>query len=88
MAWFPIKLMHFYCALSSFWDAYCVRQSTPNLSGIFNVQTCFQMRILKLCQSVRPYPEKRNHPSFINISPTLVIDTSMEMYLKVLQHGN
>ena len=28
--------------------------------------------------SVRPYPEKRNHPSFVNISPPVVIDTSME----------
>ena len=33
------------------------------------------MRILKPCLSVHlsicPYPEKRNHPGFINISPTL-----------------
>ena len=28
--------------------------------------------------SVCPYPEKRNHPSVVNISATLVIDTSME----------
>ena len=35
--------------------------------------------------SVRPYPEKRNHPIF-NISPTLVIDTSMERSSRVLQH--
>ena len=28
--------------------------------------------------SVRPYLEKRNHPSFVNISPTLVIDISMK----------
>ena len=28
--------------------------------------------------SVCPYPEKINHHSFVNISPTLVIDTSME----------
>ena len=38
--------------------------------------------------SVCPYPEKRNHPSFINISPTVVIDTSMERSLRVLEHGN
>ena len=25
-----------------------------------------------------PYPEKRNHPGFVNISPTFVIDTSMK----------
>ena len=29
-----------------------------------------------------------NHLSFVNISPTLVIDTSMEMSSRVLQHGN
>ena len=28
--------------------------------------------------SICPYPEKRNYPGFVNISPTLVIDTSME----------
>ena len=35
-----------------------------------------------------PYPEKRNRPGFIDISPTLVIDTSMERSSRVLQHGN
>ena len=29
-----------------------------------------------------------NHLSFVNISPTLVIDTSMERYSRVLKHGN
>ena len=38
--------------------------------------------------SVRPYPEKRNHPSFVNNSPTLVIDTSMERSSRILHHGN
>ena len=37
--------------------------------------------------SVCPYPEGRNHHSFVNISPTLVIDTSMERS-SLLQHGN
>ena len=45
-----------------------------------------------VCPSVRlsicPYPEKRNPPSFVNVSPTLVIDTSMERSSRVLQHGN
>ena len=31
-----------------------------------------------------PYPEKKNHLSFVNISPTLVIDTSMEKSSRVL----
>ena len=38
--------------------------------------------------SVCPYPEKRSHLSFVNISPTLVIDTSMERSSRVLHHGN
>ena len=38
--------------------------------------------------SVCPYPEKRSRHSFVNISPTLVIDTSMERSSRVLQHGN
>ena len=38
--------------------------------------------------SICPYPEKRNRHSFVNISPTLVIDTSMERFSRVLQHGN
>ena len=35
-----------------------------------------------------PYAEKRNHHSFVNVSPTLVIDASMERSSRVLQHGN
>ena len=35
-----------------------------------------------------PYSEKRNRPFFVNISPTLVIDTSTERSSWVLQHGN
>ena len=38
--------------------------------------------------SVRLYHEKRNHPGFVNISLTLVNDTSMEWSLRVLQHEN
>ena len=47
---------------------------------------------LSVCLSVRlsvcPHPEKRNHHSFVNMSPTLVIDTSMERFSRVLHHGN
>ena len=47
------------------------------------------MRIPKpVCLSICPYPEKRNHHSFVNISLTLAIDTSMERSSRVLQHGN
>ena len=31
-----------------------------------------------------PYDEKRNRPGFVNISPTLVIDTSTERSSRVL----
>ena len=34
------------------------------------------------------FPKSWNHLSFVNISPTLVIDTSMERSSRVLQHGN
>ena len=34
--------------------------------------------------SVCPNPEKINHPSFVNISPTVVIDTSVEKSSQVL----
>ena len=37
--------------------------------------------------SVCPYLEKRNHPGLVNISPTLLIDASMERSSQVLQHG-
>ena len=55
---------------------------------IFCVPTCFHMKIPKPCPSVCSHPEKRSHHSFVNISPTLVIDTSMERYSRVLHHGN
>ena len=55
-----------------------------------------ESKTVSVCLSVRPsvrlsicpYPEKRNHPSFVNISPTLVIDTSMERSSRVLHHEN
>ena len=52
--------------------------------------SCFHKKILKSCLSVYPYAylKKRNHPSFVNISPTVVNDTWMEKSLRVLQQGN
>ena len=47
----------------------------------------FQNRVC-LSVSICPYPEKRNHHSFVNISLTFVIDQSMETSSRVLQHGN
>ena len=45
-------------------------------------------KTVSVCPSVCPHPEKRYHHSFVNISPTLVIDTSMERSSWVLHHGN
>ena len=42
-----------------------------------------------VCPSVRtPRKEISDHPGFVNISSTLVIDTSIERSSQVLQHGN
>ena len=52
---------------------------------------CLSVRLSvrpSVCLSVCPHPEKRYHHSFINISPTLMIDTSMERSSRVLHHGN
>ena len=72
-------------------EAYRDRRLTTNFEfwvEIFCVPTCFHMRIPKPCLSVCPYPEKRNHPDFVDISPTLVINTSMERSSRVLQYEN
>ena len=45
-------------------------------------------KTVSVCLSVCPHPEKRYHHSFVNISPTLVIETSMERSSRVLHHGN
>ena len=93
----------FYYASPTSGEAYRDRRLTTNFElwvEIFCVSTCFHVRIPKPCLSVRlsvrpsvrpsvcPHPEKRNPLSFVNISPTLVIDTSMERSSRVLHHGN
>ena len=82
--------MCFYASPSSV-EAYRVWQLTINFElwvEIFCVPTWFHMRIPKPCLSVRPYPENWNHPGFVNISLTLVNDTSMERSSRVLQYEN
>ena len=72
-------------------EAYRDRRLTTNFEfwvEIFCVPTCFHMRIPKPCLSICPYLEKRNHHNFVNISPTLVINTWMERSSRVLHHGN
>ena len=53
---------------------------------------CRHLSIWGFQNRVCLYPDWRNHHSFVNISPALgpalVIDTSMERYSQVLQHGN
>ena len=49
---------------------------------------CEDSKTVSVCLSVCPHPEKRYHHRFVNISPTLIIDTSMEMSSRVLHHGN
>ena len=53
-----------------------------------NMFPCEDSKTVSVCPSVCPHPEKRYHHSFVNISPTLVIDTSMERSSRVLHHGN
>ena len=45
-------------------------------------------KTVSVCLSIWLYPEKRNHPGFVNISPKLIIDTSMEWSSRVLHHEN
>ena len=47
-----------------------------------------RLPIIVLQISAVNFSEKRNHPSFVNVSPTAVIDTSVERPLQVLQYGN
>ena len=49
---------------------------------------CEDSKTVSVCLSVCPHPEKRYHHSFVNVSPTLVFDTSMERSSRVLHHGN
>ena len=79
-----------YNASPSFGDAYNNRQLTPNFELKFFVYRHVSMWGIwnGFSLSICLYPEKRNHPCFDNISPTLVIDTSMKRSLRALQHGN
>ena len=71
-------------------EAYRDRQLTTNFELKFFVCRHVSMWGFQnpVCLSICPYPEKRNHHSFVNISPTLVIDTSIERSSRVPQHGH
>ena len=75
----------FYASPSSR-EAYRDRQLTTYFELKFFV--CWHVSIWGFQNRVCLYPEKRNHPGFVNISLTLVNDTSMERSLRVLHHAN
>ena len=72
-------------------DGYSDRQLTLNFELWVEHFVCRHVSIRgfqnRVCLSVRT-PRKEIALSFVNISPTLVIDTSMEKSSWVLQHGN
>ena len=56
-----------------------LRHGNPKIGFFFSKK--FEIRILT-------FDEELKSPSFVNISPALVIDTSMEWSSRVLYHGN
>ena len=80
-----------YYASPSFENAYSDQQLTPNFELWVEINfLCADMFPYENSEivSVCPYPEERNHHSFVNISPTVAIDTSLERSSRILQHGN
>ena len=68
-------------------EAYRDRQLITNFElwlGKKNLFADMDSKTVSIC----PYPEKRSQHSFVNISATLVIDTSMERSSRVLHHRN
>ena len=56
-----------------------LHHGNPKISFFFQKSSKFEFWLLT---------KSWNHLSFVNISPTLVIDTSMEWSSRVLHHGN
>ena len=68
------------------WSLRVLQHGNPEMWKFFKK---FEIDKIELCPYPEfPYAEKKNHPGFVNISPTLVIDTSTERSSRVLQHGN
>ena len=68
------------------WSSRVLQHGNPKMRNFFKK---FEIDKIEFCPYLEfPYDEKRNRPGFVNISPTLVIDTSMERSSRVLQHGN
>ena len=68
--------------------------------GIDSFPLILSFQLKFLCADMFPYedfktvsvhlsvPREKNHPGFVNIIPTLVIDTSLERSSRVLHHGS
>ena len=61
------------------WSSRILHHGNPKIWFFFQKSSKFEFWLLT---------KSWNHLSFVNISPTLVIDTSMERSSRVLQHGN
>ena len=83
-------IKYIYYASSSNGEAYCNHQLTPNfeLWIDFFFFACRRVSIRGFQNRVFQFPDKWNHSCFVNISHTVVIDTSMERSSRVLEHGN
>ena len=68
------------------WSSRVLHHENPEMWKFFKK---FEIDEIEFCPYPEfPYAEKKNRPGFVNISPTLVIDTSTERSSWVLQHGN
>ena len=94
LCWSAYFLAFNYYASPTSGEAYRNRRLTTNFEfwvEIFlcaDIFPCEDSKTVSVCPSVCPHPEERYHHSFVNISPTLIIDTSMERSSRVLHHGN
>ena len=61
------------------WSSRILHHGNPKIWFFFQKSSKFEFWLLT---------KSWNHLSFVNISPTLVIDTSMEWSSRVLHHGN
>ena len=68
------------------WSSRVLHHGNPEMWKFFKK---FEIDKIEFCPYPEfPYAEKKNRPGFVNISPTLVIDTSTERSSRVLHHGN
>ena len=68
------------------WSSRVLRHGNPEMWKFFKK---FEIDKIEFCLYPEfPYAEKKKRPGFVNISPTLLIDTSTERSSRVLQHGN